>query len=882
MPPSANLSIFSRLKNSGRTPDGSPSFISEWEASRYLGRGNFGVVYEIVKTNRTLGEQRSALKIIELDEKSIKKYKDELAALESVKNNPHGVSIEDYSELLLDEGDFVRRYLLIRMELLDKLPKDGMSEDDVIQMALDVSDVLSDCHSRQPRILHCDIKPENILMTRDGKYKLSDFGEARFLEESQGSSGMRGTLFYMSPEMHSCSGYDARSDLYSLGITMYTLLNGAVPFLDENTSPNEAIHKRLKGEKFPKIKGVRGDLQKMIFKLCDIDPNKRYQRASQLNRDLHALVKRKEEEAVRAEQAEIARKLKEKQKAEAARKREEQRAQREKERQIAAAEREKARLAQFEKQNEGIILGETLSAEQRERLSVEPVVSAPVAAAKNPAAKIPAMKIAAAVLCAVLLIGGGLGIASAVRNGGQVESGQAENEQSENGQSGNGQMDADRIAAEAPKKLVPLTEADRLLTEEYDFGWLGDGYEITNYKGSGGDVTIPDRYNGMEIKKIGNAAFSGRIFVSSVIIPDTVSAIGDYAFRQSGLKTIELSDSLTSIGSYAFYQCSSLESIIIPDSVTVIGDEAFSYCTTLSSISLSENLSRIGEYTFAGCQNLTSIAIPGSVTSISKNAFIGYLITVTAPHETSYYGYSPYDNVTWVVDKTLIGAADVGIEPLTDADRRLAEKYDFEWLGDGYEIVKHHSDETELVLPDSYNGKPVRKIGDSAFFSNYKIKSVTIPEGVETIGNTAFSQCSALSTISLPNGLTSIGDSSFSGCISLTKIAFPDSVTSIGDRAFHWCSNLTSITIPDGITHIGNEMFYGCYFLSNISIPDSVISIGNRAFVACHNLPPITIPDGMIGIGDKAFLSCTVTVTAPHEASYYGYTPDDGITWVVE
>jgi len=290
------LNLFTRLKREGVTADGSSCFISEWEVVRYIDKGNFGVVYEIEKVNRRLGEQHSALKIIELDEKSIEKYKDEIAALSAIRNHPHGVSIEDFSELLLDEGDFIRRYVLIRMELLRPMPRTGMPEDDVIRMALDVSDVLTDCHSQQRKILHCDIKPQNILLTGKGQFKLSDFGEAKFLDRTRGESGMRGTPLYMSPEMWHLKGYDERSDLYSLGVTMYAMLNGGcVPFYSHEMGEDgksEAIRRRLSGEKFPRIKGVRPELLRIINKLCEIDPNKRYQRASQLNRDLKALVKK--------------------------------------------------------------------------------------------------------------------------------------------------------------------------------------------------------------------------------------------------------------------------------------------------------------------------------------------------------------------------------------------------------------------------------------------------------------------------------------------------------------------------------------------------------------------------------------------------------------
>lgn len=404
------INLFNRLKSDGITVDGSQCFISEWDVVRYIDRGMFGVVYEIVKNNKKLGEQHSALKIIELDEKSIEKYRDEIAALNSVRNHPHGVSIEDFSELHLDEGDFVRRYVLIRMELLNPMPKAGMSEADVIDMALAVSEVLADCHSQKRKILHCDIKPQNILLTDNGQYKLSDFGEAKFLDRTRGESGMRGTPLYMSPEMWHLKGYDERSDLYSLGVTMYAMLNGGcVPFYSPEMGEegkSEAIRRRLAGEKFPRIKGVRPELLRIINKMCEIDPNKRYQRAILLNRDLKAFVQKKEDERIRREKAEAKSRLRAIRKAESAKKCEEEKQRREDERKKREAEKEAARTAQLEKQNESLLLGETVSEEQREWLmqtEKRPDGNTVLNIIKSLDKRL-AKIIAAGILCAVLLI----------------------------------------------------------------------------------------------------------------------------------------------------------------------------------------------------------------------------------------------------------------------------------------------------------------------------------------------------------------------------------------------------------------------------------------------------------------------------------------------
>ena len=101
-----------------------------------------------------------------------------------------------------------------------------------------------------------------------------------------------------------------------------------------------------------------------------------------------------------------------------------------------------------------------------------------------------------------------------------------------------------------------------------------------------------------------------------------VTSIGDNAFRNvSCLNSIIIPNSITRIGNYAFYNCE-LGSVIIPNSVTSIGDYAFYHCG-LSSVTIPNCVTSIGNYTFSECRKLTSVTIPNSVTSIGDNAFEG-------------------------------------------------------------------------------------------------------------------------------------------------------------------------------------------------------------------------------------------------------------------
>ena len=108
-----------------------------------------------------------------------------------------------------------------------------------------------------------------------------------------------------------------------------------------------------------------------------------------------------------------------------------------------------------------------------------------------------------------------------------------------------------------------------------------------------------------------------------------IGAMDDYSFSsyapwyasRSSIKTVAISDGVTSIGSYAFYECRSLTSVTIPNSVTSIGKSAFAYCSSLTSATIPNSVTSIGDGAFYYCSSLTSIKIPNSVSSIGTLAF---------------------------------------------------------------------------------------------------------------------------------------------------------------------------------------------------------------------------------------------------------------------
>jgi len=275
------------------------------------------------------------------------------------------------------------------------------------------------------------------------------------------------------------------------------------------------------------------------------------------------------------------------------------------------------------------------------------------------------------------------------------------------------------------------------------------------------DVIIPDVYNDLPVKSIGDRAFGYCSALISIEIPNSVTSIGDFAFMDCGsLTNIEIPNSVTSIGDGAFDDCSSLTNIEIPNSVTSIGDGTFYFCSSLTNIEIPNSVTSIGDDAFMDCSSLTSIEMPNSVTSIGDGAFIGCssLTSIEIPN-----------SVTSIGDNAFIGCTSL----------------------------------TSIEIPNS-----VTSIGSTVFGNCSSLMSIEIPNSVTSIGGYAFVDCSSLTSIEIPNSVTSISPRAFWGCSSLTSIEIPNSVTSIGDFAFSGCTSLNTITF-DGTVEQWNALTFG-------------------------------------------------------------------------
>lgn len=290
----------------------------EWELIEKIGEGSFGKVYKAKRTERGRSFY-SAIKIIsipaskgELDsvrsemnnEQSTRGYFrnlvedciQEIYTMEHFCGNSHVVSFEDFK--VVEYLDEIGWDISIRMEYLtsfmDYCTGKELTEKEVIKLGCDLAMALIYC--RKLNIIHRDVKPENIFVSRFGDFKLGDFGIAREQAHTMSNMSKKGTYSYMAPEIYKGEKYDSSIDIYSLGIVLYKLMNqNRLPFLSLDKQlityrdKETALARRMAGEKMPVPVNASAAFSHIILKACAYEPGKRYRKPEDMLRDLEKL-----------------------------------------------------------------------------------------------------------------------------------------------------------------------------------------------------------------------------------------------------------------------------------------------------------------------------------------------------------------------------------------------------------------------------------------------------------------------------------------------------------------------------------------------------------------------------------------------------------------
>lgn len=262
---------------------------NRYEIESVIGEGGMAVVYKAFchRLNRFV-----AIKVLRdefaEDEEFRRRFLAESHAI-AMLSHPNIVAVYDVSSC--DGVEYIVMELIDGITLKQYLKKRGaISWKEAVHFAKQIAKALS--HAHQRGIVHRDIKPQNIMLLRDGTIKVADFGIAALEDERQDSNEAIGSIHYIAPEQARGNDPDARSDIYSLGVVMYEMLAGVKPFTGDSINEIAAKHLEPPVPISEYTPDVPEELERIVEKAMDPDIEERYQSADKLYDALEAFTRR--------------------------------------------------------------------------------------------------------------------------------------------------------------------------------------------------------------------------------------------------------------------------------------------------------------------------------------------------------------------------------------------------------------------------------------------------------------------------------------------------------------------------------------------------------------------------------------------------------------
>lgn len=455
---------------------------------------------------------------------------------------------------------------------------------------------------------------------------------------------------------------------------------------------------------------------------------------------------------------------------------------------------------------------------------------------------------------------------------------------------------------------------------EYFVKDYADGCALVRYTGRGGAVIVPEKLDGLFVRRIDAGAFRGCESLREVALPGCLRVIGEHAFEGcTELTRLNMPEGLESIGQGAFMNCISLTDATLPDSVESIDRQAFSGCTGMTRFAPGERLSAIGDEAFSGCAVLESVPLPGGLRTIGQEAFSGCtkLTALTLPESVVSIGEQAFRGCA---------ALELRVREQTEAHKLLMKRgvpcvllreesmgpekeFSASEIPGGCAVTGFTGQADSVQVPPQIDGRRVLRIADCAFERREQLERIALPEGLTELGLWSFRGCPNLQEVDLPSTLEIIGDGVFEGCASLRRLTIPEGTADISSHAFFGCPGVTlNVTVgspahvfarrsglsfvmetpadqfktqevPDGceitqytggaacvsvpaeiggrtVAAIGRNAFAGCGTMTEIVLPAGVTRICEYAFFNCGELRSVTLPEKLSSVGAWAFHGC--------------------------
>ena len=403
-------------------------------------------------------------------------------------------------------------------------------------------------------------------------------------------------------------------------------------------------------------------------------------------------------------------------------------------------------------------------------------------------------------------------------------------------------------------------------------------------------VSIPST-----VTVIDYAAFYKCTGLTSITVPSDVVSIGEFAFRESGLRQVTLRNGVTRIGRAAFYNCEALTGISIPNSVIELGDLCFQNCTSLTSASIGTGLTEIPHQCFTMCSALSSVSIPSTVKIYRNFSFYNTGFTslnITAGVDS--IGYSAFGDCMQLTSITFPASAKF-IDNLVLTGCDILAVITVNSGNPNYcaiDNVLYNKAQTRLMryapqIPNNYATIPNTcvAIATGAFDGAVNLDKITIGSNVANIGYNAFNRCLSLTAFDIADGNThymtddGVLYSRDSAGKPQSIIKYPanrpdkhysvlNTTDTVSSYAFAQTSKLQSVYIPKQLKELESSSFTNSS-AKRVVIDEGLTRIPEYAFDECESLQSIYVPSTVTSIGEQAF----VYAFELSELTFAGTTP---------
>ncbi len=395
----------------------------------------------------------------------------------------------------------------------------------------------------------------------------------------------------------------------------------------------------------------------------------------------------------------------------------------------------------------------------------------------------------------------------------------------------------------------------RKFLNEEDKYTISENGKITSYKGENTqdntEIIVPDTINGIIPTEIGSSVFSGFTYLEKVTLPDTVTQIGEKAFKNCSNLEYVTANNAETVGQYAFAGCNNLKEFI-NNSLKTVDAQGFANTNTLTYVN-TEKITSLGSGAFlnSGIQSF----VTENILSFGSGAFNG-----------SSLRYVEIPNVNAVLERGFYNCTNLETAIITNAS--YIRESAFYGCGALKEITADKA----------------TSVGDGAFKDCVKLATATFPV-LKYVGQESFYNCKRLKVFTAP-GLNQIAQSAFENCISLENVNY-QYLEKLADYAFRGCTALRNVNLH-ALQTLGKDVFSGCSYLNELWINGDV-TVGTGAFetdftankvildnaISIKDLPenvPVALPITLTNIEDTDFENVII----------YGSKGSFGETWATE